>query len=395
MSEQALSGRAVTAAGFVAFLLTGVVQSTYGPSLPHIASRFHISGSTAGLIVTAYFLGECIGIATMGLTRSRLGVGRRLMLCALVFSAGLMAASIVPSWPLLLLAVGFAGCGAGGLVILVNLYFATRFGHRSAAMLSLVNAIYGVGSFLGPALVGITGGYAPVLAGAGVVGLLSVAGFTRTPRSTPEATVAPRLVTGRTVGFVVAFAVLLFIYEGLEAGVGTWEATDVVSLGGSVQFAAAATSFYWVAFTLGRVFAAPLAVRLSPPTLILGALAVATVVLLGIRANLYAPLGFAIVGLCAAPIFPVALTWLTKVLPNAATVLTYVILGAIFGSAMVPAILGSLISVAGIQSLPLGIAACAIATFCIVAVVSVRLRDQLAASVRLSAAPACWMRTQR
>lgn len=380
MSEQTVSGRAVTAAGFVAFLLTGVVQSTYGPSLPHIASRFHISGSTAGLIVTAYFLGECIGIATMGLTRSRVGVGRQLMLCALVFCVGLMAAALAPSWPLLLLAAGIAGCGAGGLVILVNLYFATRFGHRSAAMLSLVNAIYGVGSFLGPALVGITGGYAPVLAGAGIVGLLSVAGFTRTPRSTPQVTVEPQLVTGRTVGFVAAFAVLLFIYEGLEAGVGTWEATDLVSLGGSVQFAAAATSFYWVAFTLGRVFAAPLAVRLSPPTLILGALAVAAVVLLGIRANFYAPLGFAIVGLCAAPIFPVALTWLTKVLPNAATVLTYVILGAIFGSAMVPAILGRLISVAGIRSLPLGVAACAIATFCIVAVVSVRLRERLEAS---------------
>jgi fucose permease len=381
MSEQTARGRAVTAAGFVAFLLTGVVQATYGPSIPHIASRFAVSVATAGLIVTAHFLGECIGIAGLGLTRSRLGVGRRLMLCALVFSVGLIAASVAPTWPLLLLAVTFLGCGAGGLVILVNLYFATRFGRRSPAMLSFVNAIYGVGSFLGPALVGITGGYAPVLAGAGVVALLSVAGFTRTPRATPPTPDAPRLVSGRTVGFVVAFAVLLFIYEGLESGVGTWEATDLVSLGGSVQFAAAATSFYWVAFTLGRVFAAPLAVRLSPPTLILGALTVATVVLLGIRVNLYAPLGFAIVGLCAAPIFPVALTWLTTVLPNAATVLTYVILGAIFGSAMIPAILGGLISIAGIQSLPLGIAACAIVTLCIVAVVSVRLRGRLEASV--------------
>jgi fucose permease len=75
------------------------------------------------------------------------------------------------------------------------------------------------------------------------------------------------------------------------------------------------------------------------------------------------------------------LTWLTTVLPNAATVLTYVILGAIFGSAIVPAMLGGLISIAGIQSLPLGIAACAILTLCIVAVVSVRLRNRLEASV--------------
>jgi fucose permease len=381
MTEERAPGRAVTAAGFFAFLLTGIVQATYGPSIPHIASRFQISVGTAGLIVTAHFLGECMGIAALGLIRSRLGVGPRLMACAVLFSVGAVAASIAPSWPLLLLAVTLLGCGAGGLVILINLYFATRFGRRSAAMLSLVNAIYGVGSFLGPALVGITGGYVPVLAGAGTAGLLCVAGFTQTPRALPPATDAPRLVSGRTVGFVVAFAVLLFMYEGLESGVGTWEATDLVSLGGSLQFAAAATSFYWVAFTLGRVVAAPLAVRLSPPTLILGALIVAIVALLGIRVNLYAPLCFAIVGLCAAPVFPVALTWLTTVLPNAATVLTYVILGAIFGSAIVPAMLGGLISIAGIQSLPLGIAACAILTLCIVAVVSVRLRNRLEASV--------------
>jgi MFS transporter, FHS family, glucose/mannose:H+ symporter len=101
---------------------------------------------------------------------------------------------------------------------------------------------------------------------------------------------------------------------------------------------------------------------------------VATLVLVGIRAHLYAPLGFALVGLCAAPIFPVVLPWIAKVVPNATTAMTYAILGAIIGSAIVPAALGGLISVAGIQALPLGIAACAVATFGLVAMISFRLR---------------------
>jgi fucose permease len=374
MIEDEAAGRTVTAAGFASFLLLGTVIASYGPAIPHVSARFGISASAAGLIVTAHFLGEIIGVAVLGLTESRWGVSPRLTASMGLFSIGLLGAATAPTWPLLLLAVAVLGCGAGGLVILVNLYFTTRFGSRSPAMLGFVNAVYGIGSFVGPALIGITGAYPPVLAGVGVAGLLIMAGFTRTPRPAPTPGVVAYAVRGRQVGLVLAFAALLFLYEGLEAGVGTWEATDLVALGSSARFAAAATSFFWVAFTLGRVLSAPLAVRMSPQTLLLSVLAVATALLLGIRAHLYAPLGFALVGLCAAPIFPVVLPWLNRVAPTATTALTYAMLGAILGSALVPAALGGLISVAGVQSLPLGIAVCAVATFGFVAMISLRLR---------------------
>jgi FHS family glucose/mannose:H+ symporter-like MFS transporter len=364
----------VTAAGFAAFLLLGSVQASYGPSIPHIASRFGVSVGASGLVVSAYFLGECIGVAMLGLTESRWGFGRRLSVSTALFSLGLLAAAAAPAWPLLLLAVCVAGCGAGGLVILINVYFATRFGTRSPAMLSFVNAVYGVGSFLGPALIGLTSSYSEVFVGVAALALVCLAAFARSPSAPPPTLLPADIVSGRRLGLVLAFAALLFVYEGLEAGVGAWEATDLVSLGSSVQFAAAATSLYWIAFTVGRAVSAPLVARMSAPGLLFGLLTVATLVLVGIRAHLYAPLGFALVGLCAAPIFPVVLPWIAKVVPNATTAMTYAILGAIIGSAIVPAALGGLISVAGIQALPLGIAACAVATFGLVAMISFRLR---------------------
>ncbi len=381
MSEHEATPRAATAAGFGAFLVIGVVVATYGPSIPRIETKFGVGVSVAGLIVTAQFLGECVGIAAFGLTHTRWSVRQRFTVAAPLFGIGLLAAAASPVFPLLLLAVFVSGCGAGGLVVLINFSFATNYGHRSPAMLGLVNTAYGAGSFVGPALVGVAAGYPQVLAGAGVVALLCIVPLLRTPDGAPRPVAEPVAAVG-VRGLILAFAVLLFVYTGIETGVGTWEATDLVAQGWSVQGAAVATSVYWGAFTIGRVLGAPLAVRVAPERLLLPALLVAILVLLGIRAHVISPLSFAVVGLCAGPVFPVVLSWLARVVPNAPSAMTYAILGAILGSAVLPAVLGGLIGLSGLQILPLGIAAYAVACFAMVAFVAVWRRKPGAVSSR-------------
>jgi MFS transporter, FHS family, glucose/mannose:H+ symporter len=315
-----------------------------------------------------------IGLLSMGLTHARWRLGPRLAVGTTLFGVGLLAAAVAPTWPLLLLAVFVLGVGAGGLVILVNLFYATRFGRRSPAMLSLVNTAYGTGTFIGPAVVALTGGYSIVFGVVGA-GVLACVGFLgRAEDELASRDLAPPPLSRRTLALVLAFALLLFVYEGLEAGIGTWEATDLHSFGSSTQFAAAATSLFWGAFTLGRVLTAPLAVRWSPQRLLVPAFVISVVLLIGIRAQLAPPLLFALVGLCAAPIFPVAVTWMTRVIPNATTLTTYAILGAVIGSALVPAALGALIGLAGAAQLPLGVAACALASLGMVGVITIRLR---------------------
>ena len=375
MSEHDAPTRAVTVAGFAVFLLLGIVIASYGPSIPHITERFNVSVSVAGLIVTANFLGEVIGLLALGLTHARWSLGGRLAVGTGLFGVGLLVAALAPTWPLLLLAVFVLGIGAGGLVVLVNLFFATRYGRRSPAMVGLVNTSYGIGTFLGPALVALTRGYSIVFAVVGVGVLACLAFLRRAVDETVTADAAPPTLNSRTLGLVIAFALLLLVYEGLEAGVGTWEATDLLSLGSSSQFAAAATSVFWGAFTLGRVITAPLAVRWSPQRILVPALIVSALLMLGIRAQLYAPLMFALVGLCAAPIFPVVVSWMTRVIPNATTLVTYAILGAVVGSALMPAALGGLIGLAGAGQLPLGVAVCALASLGMVGVLSLRLRS--------------------
>jgi fucose permease len=224
-------------------------------------------------------------------------------------------------------------------------------------------------------VVALTSGYSIVFAvvGVGVLGCVVFLG--RAEDEVVARELVPPPLSRRTLGLVLAFALLLLVYEGIEAGVGTWEATDLLTRGSSAQFAAAATSFFWGAFTVGRVLTAPLAVRWSPQRILVPAFIISTLLLLGIRAAIAPPLLFALVGLCAAPIFPVAVSWMTRVIPNATTLTTYAILGAVIGSALVPAALGGLIGLAGASQLPLGVAACALASLGMVGVISLRLRS--------------------
>ena len=152
-------------------------------------------------------------------------------------------------------------------------------------MLGLVNTAYGVGTFLGPALVGLTGGYSIVFAVVGAGVLVCVVFLRRAVDEETAPAVAPPELNARTLGLVATFALMLLVYEGLEAGVGTWEATDLITLGWSAQFAAGATSVFWGAFTLGRVLTAPLAVQWSPQRILVPAFVISVVLLLGIRAR--------------------------------------------------------------------------------------------------------------
>ena len=339
--------------------------ATYGPSLPGIETRFGVADSVAGLIVTAQFLGGCLGIAAFGLTHARWTVAQRFSVATPLFGLGIVAASAAPVFPLLLLAVLVSGCGAGGIVVLINFSFATNYGRRSPAMLGLVNAFYGAGSFVGPALVGVAAGYAPVLAGGGAIGLLCLVPLRRTPDG-PAPALEAQVAGGAARRLILAFAVLLFLYTGVETGVATWEATDLVGAGWSVQGAAIATSAYWGAFTIARFLGSPLSLRVAPERILVPLLLVAILVLLAIRAHVIPPSGLIAVGLCAGPVFPVVVSWLARVVPNAPSAVTYAILGAILGSAVLPAGLGGLIGIGGLDALPLGLVAYAAACFAMV-----------------------------
>ncbi|MDX3645712.1 MFS transporter [Streptomyces sp. MB09-02B] len=365
---------AAVVASCVGFVLIGVLQALYGPAIPAFRDAHDLSPSAAGLGLSAHFIGGVFGVLLFDRLFGRMGNRRLLGASYLLMALGAAGFALAPSWPAGLAAALLAGLGFGGIDYGLNQLFAVGFGHRSTAMLNILNAHFGIGAILGPALVAAVGAeHYPALflafAAANVPLLLCLRGVRdQAPQPASAATaataasdvagapgpVAGGSVLGRSLGSVLAVFVTLYVlHVGIEAGVGGWEPTHLETVGYGAGAAATATSVYWLMMTVGRFLVAPLALRHSPQTIITVSCAGMTVCLLLASVPSLAPYAYAGVGLFIAPIFPTGLPWLNAAAPRARRAGALVIAASMFGGVAAGPALGKVIEWSGVRAVPL------------------------------------------
>jgi fucose permease len=369
------------------FVVIGGLQALYGPAIPAFRAKFAATPAVAGLGLSAEFTGALIGIVGYHLllaraARNQAGTGERhLLACAYALMAvGTIGFALAPSWPLSLAAALVTGFGSGGIDYGLNQLFTVGYGHRSAAMLNLLNAYFGVGAVIGPALIGWAGaGRYPWLFGA--VAVLSVL-LIPTLRGVRPIRVPPELEAvipmepsspiskvsapgpghppSRTRVIVIAFVVLYVLYVAIESGVGGWEPTHLEAVGYSATVAATATSAFWLALTAGRFLAVPISLRWPAPAIVTACCA-GMVVFLGLATiPSFAPWAYGGLGFMCAPIWATGLPWLARAAPKVAAAGAYVMATSMLGGIAFPPLLGRAIEVAGVRSVPVLLGAVAV-----------------------------------
>lgn len=356
-----LFSRAAVVASCVGFILIGALQALYGPAIPAFRDAHGLSPSAAGLGLSAHFVGGVAGV--LGFDRLFGRVGNRTVLGGsyLLMAGGAAGFALAPNWPLALVMALIAGLGFGGIDYGLNQLFAVGFGRRSAAMLNVLNAHFGIGAILGPALIGLVGAehYPAVFLGFAVLTLPLVLCLTGVRNEAPAHDHAKpqsndKGARNRSLATVLgAFVLLYVLHVGVEAGVGGWEPTHLETVGYGATAAASATSVYWLMMTVGRFLAVPLALRWSAPAIIAVSCAGMTVCLLLATIPAVAPYAYAGVGLFIAPIFPTGLPWLGQAAPRARRAGALVIAASMIGGVAAGPVLGKAIEWAGIRSVPL------------------------------------------
>lgn len=339
--------------GALAFVAMGGVQALYGPSLPGFSHLFGVPISTAGLIISAHGLGTLAGVlgtvplAGHPLARYRTGSAVTLL------AVGALAVGLTTAWPVALLGALIVGVGYGTLTVGLNSLFAVGFGKRGAAMVNLLNALFGIGAVLAPLLVGRASGNVgwPFLVVALGAGLLAPFAFSLDDR-VPEPPPAHQAPGDRRTGLLAGFLVLLALGVGIEASSSGWNATYLVALGQTPAAAAGFASLFYLVFTAARLAAVPLSLRLPSSTLVGGALALAAVLLLLARVPALAPSVLVTLGGAVALLFPNTFTWLARTLPGARGATAWVIAGALLGGALFPALVGQAVAAFGERVLP-------------------------------------------
>lgn len=370
-------------------MVLGTLQALYGPAIPAFRARFGVTPAVAGLGLSADFAGALVGVVLYHLLLARAGDRRLLGASYTLMAAGMILFAIAPSWPLALGAALVTGFGSGGIDYGLNHLFATGFGRRSAAMLNLLNAHFGVGAVLGPALIGAAGAarYPWLFGAAAAVSLLLVPslrgvrakvpadGVAHPGESVPGESVVGEPAAGgpaagesragtRTGVIVAAFVAVYVLYVAIESGVGGWEPTHLEAVGYGASVAATATSGFWLALTVGRFAAVPVSLRWPAP-------AIVTVCCLGMAAFLLlaaipaaAPWAYAGLGLWCAPIWATGLPWLTRSAPRVTAASAYVMASSMVGGVAFPPLLGRAIEISGVRAVPLIL--CALAAACAV-----------------------------
>ncbi|MEU0031576.1 MFS transporter [Streptomyces sp. NPDC006335] len=350
---------AAVVASCVGFVLIGALQALYGPAIPAFREEFGLSPSAAGLGLSAHFVGGVAGVLLFDRLFGRVGNRRILGASYLLMAFGAAGFALAPNWPVALTAALLAGLGFGGIDYGLNQLFAVGFGHRSTAMLNILNAHFGVGAILGPALIGVVGaGRYPAVflafALANLPLLLCLKGVRdRAPQPSGPDSDSPGVLRRSLASVLGVFVALYVLHVGIEAGVGGWEPTHLETVGYGAGVAATATSVYWLMMTVGRFLVAPIALRYSAQAIVTVSCAGMTVCLLLASVRELAPYAYAGVGLFIAPIFPTGLPWLHRAAPGARRAGALVIAASMIGGVAAGPALGRAIEWSGVRAVPL------------------------------------------
>lgn len=245
-------------AAFMALFCVGTYAASFGPVLPFIAEDLDVALDTAGLMLTALFLGSITASAVIAIALHARDM--RLLtvagLCAMV--GGVILIGFAPNFALALF--GGVLLGAGDGLVIAALHILMSISSRDVpSAINRLNLYFAYGAFLGPIWAGgvleLTGDRWIVYAGIAVNVALTLAAMLAA-ESPGHTVVAPKdehsILPGNPTAWFMGG--ILFLYVGAEFGLGAWVSEYArETTGASVFGAAVLTSGYWAALALGRI----------------------------------------------------------------------------------------------------------------------------------------------
>jgi fucose permease len=325
-------------AGFWWFILVGASQSLNGPYETALKELGRLPEGGQGKLVAAFFAGSTAMILLTGWLSTKVPRLGLLWGVAGAFSMGALCASLAPAYGWLCVAAFLMGCGYGGLTVVFNAEFSLVFtGPRTTAWLSALNGFWGIGAVIGPK---ILGNYVRTpmvahqwLAAGTLVGIALLAGVRRLgdmPKPEPGEKHAAMPVA------IWAIAATMAIYVGTEVTTGARMADFLVTARNlNLEQATSLTSMMWLAFTVSRFALGPVTQWLTPPVLLatstFGALGAVALIMAG-----WTQLGFVLLGVAMAPIFPALLGWATTLTATPHRASSLIIAAASLAAVMLP-----------------------------------------------------------
>ena len=326
-------------AGIATFILMGATQALYGPALPAFSRGFGVSLGAAGLVIPAHWVGCALGVAGMFWHGAK--VTPRHVIVLMGIGSVLMALGL--AWPVTLLGAMVFGAGYGCATVVFNPRMLRAFGEPGTAMLSLLNATFGIGAIAAPLVfvaLGNDPSYAFALCAVFAVAVWLGAGpASRAGAVVPDGPVKPfRLHLP-----ILSFAMVAIGIEATLIGLGP---AALIAAGVTEVHAAQLLSLFFLTFLAARIALTFTAHLLPSFTLYTGAATLAFGVALW-AAMVSPSLGFVILGACAGLFFPGGYVTATRKMGEDPRVAPSIIAAGLVGGIAVPLILSPFLGAMG------------------------------------------------
>lgn len=310
----------------LAYLSVALPGSTLGLLWPSMRLSFHQPVGALGILLAFGVTASVVSSAGTGRLLSGVRVGTVLALGTMMSALALAVEALAPSLWAFAGGIVLFGLGFGAIDSALNAHAASHFGARD---INWMHASYGLGATIGPLLVtallsnGLSwrwayGAMAVAQAALALVFTLARRGWETHPipvtASMPrpdERSAGPSGEAGhRKPPAAVVLSALAFaaVETGIESGAGVWGYLFLTAGRGLPhEVAGVAVSAYWAMMFAGRVVLGPVAERVGASRVFGGAVAGVTLgaaLMVVPGPGFLAIIAMMIVGLAAAPIFP-------------------------------------------------------------------------------------------
>lgn len=344
----------IAAAYYAAYVLLGLMLTSIGPCLDALQDQTGSSTEAIALLFTANSLGYIAGSLWAGRLYARTA-GNRVLTGALLIMALLTVALPWPGslWMLMALYALIGIClglmDVGGNTLMVWLYRADVPPYMNALHLS-----FGVGAFIGPLVIdrlAVATGNA-VTAYWLFAGLMIPVAFwlatLPSPDSPGSAETSPDGLSAlrRHAWLIGLVALFFFMHMGAELAFGGWIYSYAEEAIGSETTARVINSLFWAGLVVGRIISIPLALRLSPRTMLqadlLGAAASLGLVVLFPEWGPGLWIGTIGFGMAIASMIPASFNFAAERMPITSQVSSAFLVGGSVGGMVLPWLVGQL-----------------------------------------------------
>ncbi len=366
---------------YMAFISLGLPDSLLGVAWPLMRLEFGKELEVAGLVSVVLSGGTILSSLASGFVLKRFGTGKVTFVSCLMTAGALLGFSLAPSFIWIIISAIPLSLGAGSIDAGLNNYVAT---HYKAHHMSWLHCFWGIGATLGPIIMSYfiktqntwRSGYQSIFAIQIVLAFLlfvTLPLWNRSPdrmnmnaeknNEGEEHDAAVEQKTGDKVkpfhirGVKLAFLSFLF-YCGAEATMGLWGSSFLINTKGlPAAMAAQWVSVYYAGITVGRFVTGFITMKVGNPMLIrmgqLIAFVGAVFIMLPLPA-VFTLVGFILIGLGCAPIFPCMLheTPVRFGKEDSQTIIGFQMASAYIGSTFLPPLLGWIASRITIKIFP-------------------------------------------